>query len=418
MSVRSSGLHPVISNLPRKEESCQREDPWDIMARFSQELEACEQPAAQIPLLLEAVRSATGAAVVFLDPGSGPEPFRQSGDRVLPPGICTALVRRLLESSPGVDGELLRTWVKGCPPAEALGVRSAALVRLSRSRSAWVVSLGFDPDRPLEISAIRIMVMARRLLISHGQHLRSQEKLRDTLFDLIHCLTAAIDAKDPYTCGHSERVARIAARLARQMKLPGGVVSDVYLAGLLHDIGKIGIRDGVLQKADRLTEEEFEHIKTHTIVGDRIVSNIKQLTHLCPGVRNHHEHWDGQGYPDGLVGEKIPLLARILAVADTCDALMSDRSYRRALPARQIDEILSKGAGSQWDPNVVDHFMACRHELYPIAQRGIGQSVLAAVEHALRTGNQPASHPDIPPMATKQVAPEVPSRLRQRYPES
>jgi HD-GYP domain-containing protein (c-di-GMP phosphodiesterase class II) len=417
-SVRSSALHPVLSDLSRKEEAARREDPWDVMARFSQELQNCEHPAAQIPLLLEAVRNATEAGVVFLESGSGPEPFWQTGDRVLPQGVCTALLRRLLESSPGVDGELLRTWIKGCPPAEVLGVRSAALVRLSRSRSAWVVALGFDPERPLEISAIRAMVMARRLLISHGQHLRSQEKLRDTLFDLIHCLTAAIDAKDPYTCGHSERVARIAARVARQMKLPGGVISDVYLAGLLHDIGKIGIRDGVLQKAERLTEEEFEHIKTHTIVGDRIVSNIKQLTHLCPGVRNHHEHWDGQGYPDGLVGEKIPLLARILAVADTCDALMSDRSYRRALPARQIDDILSHGAGSQWDPTVIEHFMACRHELYPIAQRGIGQSVLAAVEHALRTGSKPASHLDIPPVVPKQGDNNVQSRLRTFYPEN
>jgi HD-GYP domain-containing protein (c-di-GMP phosphodiesterase class II) len=416
-SLKSSALHPVLPDLPRKDEGPRWEDPWDVMARFSQELQGCEHPTAQLHLLLEAVQTATGAEVVFLDPGSGPEPFQQTGDRVLPQGACAALLRRLLVSSPDGDGELLRTWIQGCPPAEALGVRSAALVRLSRSRSAWMVALGFDAQRPLEVSAIRIMGLVRRLLVTHDQYRRSQEKLRNTLFDLVHCLTAAIEAKDPYTCGHSERVARIAARLARQMNLPGGVVSDIYLAGLLHDIGKIGIRDGVLQKADRLTDEEFEHIKTHTLVGDRIVSNIKQLKHLRPGVRNHHEHWNGQGYPDGLSGEGIPLLARILAVADTCDALMSDRSYRRALPPRQIDEILSSGAGSQWDPSVVTHFMACHDELYPISQRGIGQSVLAAVEHTLQTSADRPSHPDIHPFPAEAVD-KVQAGLRQLFPEN
>src|SRR5439155_8767642 len=151
-----------------------------------------------------------------------------------------------------------------------------------------------------------------------------------------------------------------------QLDMPQAVQSDLYLAGLLHDVGKIGIRDDVLQKPGRLTAEETAHIQEHPVIGDRLVCHIKPLQHLRPGVRNHHERWDGRGYPDGLAGEDIPLQARILAVADSCDAMMSARPYRSALPPVRIDAIMLEGAGSQWDPRVVEAFLACRHELYAI----------------------------------------------------
>jgi HD-GYP domain-containing protein (c-di-GMP phosphodiesterase class II) len=207
----------------------------------------------------------------------------------------------------------------------------------------------------------------------------------------VRCLTAAIDAKDPHTRGHSERVARIAVRLGKQMGLPPVVLSDLYLAGLLHDIGKIGIRDSVLRKPGRLTGEEFEHIKQHPVIGDRLVSNIRPLEHLRPGVRHHHERWDGGGYPDGQAGERIPLQARILAVADSCDAMMAARPHRPGLPPERIDSVLVEGAGSQWDPDIVAQFMTCRHELYSVCQRGLGDSVFAAVERALKLSGEDAS---------------------------
>jgi HD-GYP domain-containing protein (c-di-GMP phosphodiesterase class II) len=170
------------------------------------------------------------------------------------------------------------------------------------------------------------------------------------------------------------------------MGLPGPALSDLYLAGLLHDIGKIGIRDEVLQTPGPLTAEEFAHIQEHVQIGDRLITNVKSLQHLRSGVRNHHERWDGKGYPDRLAGEAVPLQARILAVADSCDAMMAARPYRPGMAPERIDEVMRQGAGSQWDPRIIEQFLACREELYPICQRGLGDSVFAAVERALTLG--------------------------------
>src|SRR5262249_48902639 len=156
---------------------------------------------------------------------------------------------------------------------------------------------------------------------------------------LVNCLTATIEARDAYTAGHSERVARIGVILAEQMGLSHAEVSDVYLGGLLHDIGKIGIPDAVLQKDGPLTAQEYAHIKRHVVIGDRIVASIKPFDRLRPGVRSHHERFDGKGYPDGLAGADTPRLARILAIADACDAMMSPRRYRPALTPPLIDKI-------------------------------------------------------------------------------
>ena len=137
----------------------------------------------------------------------------------------------------------------------------------------------------------------------------------------MRALTSAIDAKDPYTCGHSDRVARIAVRLAKELGCDAEMLHTLYMAGLLHDIGKIGIDDAVLRKPGKLTEAEFEHIKQHPELGYRILADIKQLADVLPAVLHHHEQWDGKGYPFKLAGDQIPLIARIVAVADAYDAM-------------------------------------------------------------------------------------------------
>ncbi len=256
------------------------------------------------------------------------------------------------------------------------------MARVGKAREAWLVAVSFRPERTFGRHDLRVMALADGILASHRQQARLCARLKDTLFEMIHCLTAAIDAKDPYTCGHSERVARIAVRLGKQMDLPEEVLSDLYLGGLLHDIGKIGVRDSVLLKEGRLTEAEYEHIQQHTLIGDRIISKVGELARLRPAVRNHHERYDGRGYPDGLAGEAIPLLARVLAVADSCDAMMSARPYRLAMAPEGIDRVLADGAGVYWDPVVVGHFLTCRRELYAVCQRGIGESLYAAVGRA------------------------------------
>jgi HD-GYP domain-containing protein (c-di-GMP phosphodiesterase class II) len=143
-------------------------------------------------------------------------------------------------------------------------------------------------------------------------------------------------------------------------------LNTIYLSGLLHDIGKIGISDAVLRKPGKLDDAEYEHIKTHAEIGHKILIDLKKLDEVLPVVLHHHESWDGQGYPHHLPGLQIPLAARILAVADAFDAMSSDRPYRKGMPDGKIDDILRAGAGSQWDPDVVDAFFRARDEIQQI----------------------------------------------------
>jgi HD-GYP domain-containing protein (c-di-GMP phosphodiesterase class II) len=221
-----------------------------------------------------------------------------------------------------------------------------------------------------------------------GLHLRGSESYQDIknlLVGLTRSLISALDAKDAYTYGHSERVARIAVELGRELDLEEDEIGDIYLAGLLHDIGKIGVNDAILGKGDPLTPEEFEHIKRHVTIGYSILVDLRQIRKLLPGVLYHHEHYDGSGYPDGLAGEKIPLLARILAVADAYDAMSTTRPYRQAMPYEKVEEILAQGAGQQWDNRVIDACLRCRHRIHAIRQRGVGESLRQAIDGVLRS---------------------------------
>ena len=189
---------------------------------------------------------------------------------------------------------------------------------------------------------------------------KSVEKLKlaarenqELFFNSIRALTAAIDAKDPYTRGHSERVARYAVVLARHMGLPAEEVRKVRIAALLHDVGKIGIDDRILRKPTALTDEEFEVMKTHPVKGALIMGQIPQLKDVIPGMKHHHEKWDGTGYPDGLAGEEIPPLARIVAVADTFDAMTTTRPYQKAMKIGFVVGKIRQFSGVRFDPVVV-----------------------------------------------------------------
>jgi putative nucleotidyltransferase with HDIG domain len=312
------------------------------------------------------------------------------------------LSRALLPDAAGSNGQFLQA----APPVAGLGFTpaSAALVRLSRSRSAWIIAVRCRTSPPFCRNDLKLINMARRLLLQQQQTQQTHDQLKDMLFSLVRCLTASLDARDPYTWGHSERVARIAVRLGEELGMREVERSELYLGGLLHDIGKIGVPDEVLRKPGRLTDEEYEQVKQHTVVGDAILGHVRQLAHLRPLVRNHHEQYDGTGYPDGLAGTDIPLGARLLAVADTFDALMSDRPYRKALAPSALEAILSGGAGRQWDPEVIAALFHCKHELYPICQRGLGESVVRAVEHALRAAEGPTRGAGLSPMLLRPSA--------------
>jgi HD-GYP domain-containing protein (c-di-GMP phosphodiesterase class II) len=361
-------------------------DPWALLETLMEHLAATDDLGRQLRLVLEGVRQGTRADVVFLCSGPPGRPVECIGQPRPDPDWCRDFVRRLLRATPGVERQLLRSHLPAEPGAAGPQPVSAALVRFSRSRQAWLAALSFNPERRFEPEDVKLMSLARRLLTQRQQQAQVYDRLREALFALVGTLAATLDARDPYTWGHSERVARIGVRLARQMGLPESAVNDLYLGGLLHDIGKIGVRDDVLGKPGPLTPEERLLVQQHTVIGDGLLAHVRQLAHLRPCVRNHHEQYDGQGYPDGLAGDAIPLAARILAVADSCDAMMSDRPYRKCLPPEKIDAIFADGSGKQWDPDVVRHFLACRQELYVICQRGLGDSVVKAVEQTLRAG--------------------------------
>jgi HD-GYP domain-containing protein (c-di-GMP phosphodiesterase class II) len=162
----------------------------------------------------------------------------------------------------------------------------------------------------------------------------------------------------------------VAVRLAQELGCDNETIKTIYFSGLLHDIGKIGINEDVLRKPGKLTPEEFEHIKTHVLIGYRILADLRSVSPMLPVVLHHHESWDGSGYPHGLAGEDIPYLARIVAVADSYDAMASDRPYRSGMADEKLDEIIRAGAGQQWDANVVKAFFRARDDIRAISGRG------------------------------------------------
>jgi putative nucleotidyltransferase with HDIG domain len=185
------------------------------------------------------------------------------------------------------------------------------------------------------------------------------EDVHGLMMGLLHSLTSAVDAKDAYTCGHSERVALLSRLLAKEAGFPDALVDRVYMAGLLHDVGKIGVPEAVLQKAGRLDPEEFEQIKKHPEIGARILRDIKQVEDIIPGVLYHHERYDGKGYPHGLSGDSIPLFGRIICLADCFDAMTSSRTYRKALPLEVALTEIRRCSGTQFDPTLTDVFLKC-----------------------------------------------------------
>ena len=185
----------------------------------------------------------------------------------------------------------------------------------------------------------------------------SNRKVTNVLSQMIMALGSVIDAKDAYTNGHSERVARYSGELARRMGKSTQEINDIYYIGLLHDIGKIGIPDYIINKAGKLTEEEYELIKNHPNIGADILSSITEMPGISFGAHWHHERFDGKGYPDGLAGEDIPEVARIICVADAYDTMTSKRVYRDILPQKVARDEILKGRGTQFDPVIADYML-------------------------------------------------------------
>jgi putative nucleotidyltransferase with HDIG domain len=189
------------------------------------------------------------------------------------------------------------------------------------------------------------------------QNSRLHEQIQADYLKTMMALAVILDARDPYTKRHSENVTRYSVAIAKEMGFNPAQIENIRRSGLLHDIGKIGIRDDVLLKPGKLTSEEFEQIKIHPVKGQEIVSSLPFLKEVAILVRHHHERYDGKGYPDGKSGENIELGARIMAVADSFDAMTTDRPYRKRLPLKEAIAELIRCKGTQFDPKVVDNFI-------------------------------------------------------------
>ncbi len=350
-----------------------------LTARLIRRLRVSDPPEKFQDLALNALRSSLGVAAVAWVPlqpgeatvvlgevkGMGPADFRG----LVPAGDPAGVFLDNGPADPGSDSDT----------APSPDRKVAAAAADAQSPVGWIVAVNPLDDRRFATPEIELIQSVASLIGTQRTNGKLYGELKELLFGVIRSLTAAIDAKDPYTSGHSERVARIAVRLAEQLGLSANQRGDLYLMGLLHDVGKIGIDDGVLKKAEKLTPEEYRMIQSHVEIGVHILSDLKKLSHLLPGVAHHHEHYDGTGYPGGLKGENIPFSARILAVADGFDAMSSTRPYRRRLTPLAIDEILRRGSGAQWDPRVIDALLACRADIESIRQKGLGESLQRAV---------------------------------------
>jgi HD-GYP domain-containing protein (c-di-GMP phosphodiesterase class II) len=328
------------------------------------------------------------------------------GQPIAGPEVCHRLIERY--GSAATRQPVVKNHFHQTPEgADFPGIREFVLVPVERSdrRIAWLLAFNrVGRDLPghatsewhlsdLELGSCEASLLSSTASIfatyaSNVELFREKERL---FIDLVRALVSAMEAKDAYTRGHSERVARFACRLGQELGLGEEACQQLNLMGLLHDIGKIGVRDAVLQKPGRLTEEEFAEIKRHPDLASAILHELESLHEVMPGVEHHHERYDGQGYPDALAGEQIPLTARILAVADAYDAMTSDRPYRTGIPQAEAEAILRQGVGSQWDPDIVETFLRIMPEIIGIRQSSSGRFPTVPLSLTDSAPGQPAA---------------------------
>lgn len=255
---------------------------------------------------------------------------------------------------PGINGinltKRLRDMYLDIPIVLMTGIHDLSLVSdaLENGASDYLF-------KPIKSEVLPIVIernLARRKLESK----RLQENRAEILFKALKALMRALEAKDTYSSGHSQRVANLAMLVADELNLKDEDRYTLQLAAFMHDIGKIGMPDSILKKADSLEDYELRKAKAHPIIGSKIIGEIEELSEVASIIRHHHERYDGEGYPDGLKGEAIPLFSRILAILDAYEALVSDRIYRKAVDDQKAIKVIKKNAGSQFDPFLVEIF--------------------------------------------------------------
>ena len=322
--------------------------------------------------LLEVLDVGGVAAVTYappLDEGSGQ--VITAGQWPLTEGDTCELVNRLQpemsDNSWGLVKNEMELWA---PDLAQHGVARLVAVAMPGENGAMGLLLVVNKQDAefdsVDMKLIRAVANQAGVFITNH---RFYADLQDLLLGVLDALTASIDAKDPYTCGHSRRVASLSKRLAEASGMRPERAERIYLAGLLHDIGKIGVPEGILRKPGQLSDQEFTVIKRHPETSAKILSGIRQLEDVIVAIRHHHERMDGRGYPDGLKGDAFPFEARVIGLADCFDAMTSNRVYRKAKPLETVTDEIRKNAGTQFDAGLVEKLLSMDLEAYLVEQR-------------------------------------------------
>lgn len=298
---------------------------------------------------------------------ASPQPALLYGAMSLPPGQVQRLADQLMAVLGERKSPLLINAIKQDAAFKWLGEYAQQMLAVPLMRQDQILGCIFGMDKATgdfdSVDSKLLNSIANESAIFLENSILYDD-VRSLLMGLLHSLVNAVDAKDTYTCGHSERVALLSRTLTQEAGLGDQLVDRIYMAGLLHDVGKIGVPEGVLQKTGRLTPEEFEQIKKHPEIGARILRDIKQIEDIIPGVLHHHERYDGKGYPARLAGENIPLMGRVICLADCFDAMTSSRTYRRAMPLEAALAEIRRCAGTQFDPALTDVFLSIGAERF------------------------------------------------------
>lgn len=283
----------------------------------------------------------------------------QAGTSPCPASRLHEVGRQFLERPAAAHRPIIEDTHAAEIPGLADLAREMLVIRLERDGRPMGVLLGADKADGSHIGSTdaKLCDALASSLVIFLENFMLFGDMQSMFMGTLHALTSAIDAKDSYTHGHSERVAFLTRALARAAGLDENTTQRAHLAALVHDVGKIGVPEHVLCKPGTLSDEEFRLIKLHPEIGARIIQDIPQMKDLIPGVLYHHERWDGRGYPRGLKGQHIPLLGRIIALADSFDAMSSNRSYRPSMTHDQVLREIHRCSATQFDPDLTEVFM-------------------------------------------------------------